>query len=239
MNNMQMKYIKSLIVALIVSIFFYSCSDNEDLNTQTYMKRYVLNEVNEKIEYTVDPNTFCIGFTPLPDTVFFSDSIKMIRINLLDKYNLVYVDTVKLETVDRVHTFFPNIRFDTVNTVVAYTKTKLDYEEAYQLASRIAQESTIQYANPFLIADKGSVPNALTNTFFVKMQSTTNLGELNVLLGNTKTEIKALNLEENTYLIAVTKASKKDALDISNEFFQTRLFKYCQPDFLRIKSPEE
>jgi hypothetical protein len=98
------------------------------------------------------------------------------------------------------------------------------------LFSKIKKDSHISNCNEYLSADEGNSAG-IYDIFSCKLKNDTLKNHLIKLLVKTQTKILKYNIT-GYYLIRADKNSTGDAMDISNEFYESGYFEWSEPDFI-------
>jgi hypothetical protein len=113
-------------------------------------------------------------------------------------------------------------------------KTQHNIDSFSNILNTLRNDTDLLYANPFLLYSDGTL-QGLTNQIIVRLKTTTNINSLSSLF-------KQLNVISNErddyidreYILTINSNGKKDALDIANTLYETGLFEYCEPDFVKL-----
>jgi hypothetical protein len=90
----------------------------------------------------------------------------------------------------------------------------------------------IIYSAPYLTTEKGDEVG-LSNLFYVKLKEEGDLNKLEALAEENKVDIIGRNRYMPLwYTLSSTNLSKGNALEMTNEFFETGLFEAAQPDLM-------
>ncbi|MBS1632718.1 MAG: S8 family serine peptidase [Bacteroidetes bacterium] len=98
----------------------------------------------------------------------------------------------------------------------------------------LQNDSDILYANPFLIYSDGTL-QGLTNQLIVRLKTSTNID----FLSSKFKKLKVIAIDKNKYIdreyiLTINTGQQLDALDIADTLFETGLFDYCEPDFVKL-----
>lgn len=98
----------------------------------------------------------------------------------------------------------------------------------------LRNDSDVLYANPFLIYSDG-ILQGLTNQLIVRLKTSTNI---DALLPKFK-KLEVISFKESKYIdreyvLTIDAHQQLDALDVANILFETGLFDYCEPDFVKL-----
>lgn len=93
-------------------------------------------------------------------------------------------------------------------------------------------DEMITYASPILLNENGEEIGGLTNQFMVRLKPTTSIEEFNLLTRAVNAKISSYQFDSRTYFIITNGKSSIDALQLANEFYESGLFEFAEPDFL-------
>lgn len=117
---------------------------------------------------------------------------------------------------------------------VVLVKAGVTQEKIEALLTRLGQTAGIVYATPFLVYSDGTL-QGIQDKFLVLLKDAS---QYNLLVQTASRNGVKIDGEDeyvrNLYHLSVTKLSGGSALDMANKFFETRLFQYSEPDFLRV-----
>lgn len=100
------------------------------------------------------------------------------------------------------------------------------------LSGNVEKQHSVK-VSPVLTNDKGKEFGGLTNQFIVKLKPETKVAELAALVKKTGTSIaKHYEYDPLTYFIACRNSPERNALTLANEFYESGLFEFAEPDFL-------
>ncbi|MCC7429805.1 S8 family serine peptidase, partial [bacterium] len=113
-------------------------------------------------------------------------------------------------------------------------RDNLNKEQVEKLLERLEQNQEILYANPFLLHTDG-VFQGIFNQFAVKLKPNTSLADLKRLANQTNTQVFYENeFLNNVFILLADKNSNGNALEMANYFYETGMFEFAEPDFLRL-----
>ncbi|MCK9236267.1 MAG: S8 family serine peptidase [Bacteroidales bacterium] len=96
-------------------------------------------------------------------------------------------------------------------------------------------DTSVVVANPFFISKTDSTLMGLTELFYVKLKSPSDFTELERLAKETNTFLLKQNeFEPSVYILVADKNSNGNALEMANYFYETNIFEYAAPSFMRI-----
>lgn len=110
----------------------------------------------------------------------------------------------------------------------------LNEEAVYALLARLQANPNVDYANPFLVYEDGTL-QGIQDRVVVRLKSRKDLQTL-------KTYIKRFNLsildwddyDANVYILGTNKNSMGNALKVANALHETQVFDWAEPDFLLL-----
>lgn len=96
-------------------------------------------------------------------------------------------------------------------------------------------DTSVVVANPFFISKTDSTLMGMTEQFYVKLKSPLDFTELERLAKETNTFLLKQNeFEPSVYILVADKKSNGNALEMANYFYETAIFEYAAPSFMRI-----
>lgn len=100
--------------------------------------------------------------------------------------------------------------------------------------TELRSDSNVLYANPFLVYSDGTL-EGLTNQLIVRLKTSTNIDSLTSIFK----QLNIIGMDKDTYInreyILTIKTNRQlDALDVADRLFETGLFDYCEPDFVKL-----
>ena len=106
--------------------------------------------------------------------------------------------------------------------------------ELRQILTRLNQSDKVLYANPFYKYKDGTL-QGITEYFLVRLKKPNDLPILrNLAQLYDINDIHQNEFDPQLYHLAINKNNENNALSIANELFETGLFDYAEPDFLRL-----
>lgn len=117
-------------------------------------------------------------------------------------------------------------------SILEFVTDNISYEKIESMLSILNANENVEYANPFLVYQDGTL-QGVTNQFFVKLKSEADLPELLLEAKNNNVRIKSqYQYDPLLYFVTVDKSSNGNALAMANKFAETRKFAAAEPDFL-------
>jgi hypothetical protein len=165
---------------------------------------------------------------------YFYESGKIALKEIFNKGTISFYDTLSIDTInmilkqyESVHNTFNIIRssFITVNV------DSKSCSETDLLFSKIKKDARISNCDKFLVTGD-SLDLGIYDIFLCKLKSDSLINHLTDLVIKTNTKIVRFSNLGGYYLIRADKNSKGDALDMSNEFYESGYFEYAEPDFV-------
>jgi subtilisin family serine protease len=96
----------------------------------------------------------------------------------------------------------------------------------------LRQKQNVQIVSPYF-KSPNSKKIGLTNFFYVKLKSTTDIALLEQYAKQTKCIIvKQDDFMPLWYVLSCTKSSDKNAMELANQFFESGLFQFAEPDLM-------
>lgn len=157
---------------------------------------------------------------------------------VFNKGTISFYDTLSIDTINKILKPYEKIRLITNPTRANYIIISIDCKNCLEtklLFNEIKKDRRISNCNEFLSADEGNGAG-IYDIFLCKLKNDTLKNHLNELLVKTKTQI-VKNSISGYYLIRADKNSKGDAMDISNEFYESGYFEWSEPNFINSFSP--
>jgi subtilisin family serine protease len=116
-------------------------------------------------------------------------------------------------------------------TFMSFSAKKQD--EILNLAKSYMQNDNVLAASPILLNENDKEIGALTEQFIVRLKANTSITQLQRLVTQTRTQIvQQYEYDKQTYILAVSKNSQGNALEMANLFYESGLFEWSEPDFL-------
>jgi subtilisin family serine protease len=107
-------------------------------------------------------------------------------------------------------------------------------KEILRALAQLRISDDVIYANSFLVYSDGTL-QGIQDRFAVKLKSASDYSKLESLVRNNGAEIVEPNrYDPLVYFIKVNKNSKGNALELANQFAESKQFTYAEPDFLKI-----
>ena len=102
------------------------------------------------------------------------------------------------------------------------------------IVSSLRNDSDVLYVNPFLIYSDGTL-QGLTNQLIIRLKTSTDID----FLSSKFKELKVIAIDKNKYIdreyiLTIDTKQQLDALDVADTLFETGLFDYCEPDFVKL-----
>ena len=98
------------------------------------------------------------------------------------------------------------------------------------IVSKLKTLSYILFARPVFVGPSGNY-NSYGTDFIVKIKSSSNMSAMQRLMETTGCRlIRAYHFQQNIFILAAGKMSGYDALATANQFYETGLFEYAEPD---------
>ncbi|MEO7046549.1 MAG: S8 family serine peptidase [Ferruginibacter sp.] len=117
----------------------------------------------------------------------------------------------------------------------------LDFKNIYRnkdsllsVLKTLRNDTDVLYANPFLVYKDGTL-QGLTNQLIVRLKTSTDIASLSSLFK----QFNVIGIDKNKYIdreyiLTINTNQNLDALDIADKLFETGLFDYCEPDFVKL-----
>ncbi len=108
--------------------------------------------------------------------------------------------------------------------------------EMYELLDRLNEDCSIVFANPFYFSESGS-QLAYTNEVMMKLYDEYDLKKMISLCNNLNlSQQNRMRYLPDVYIFELTNKSTLNTLEVSNFLYETDLFEWVQPNFVRIIS---
>ena len=115
-----------------------------------------------------------------------------------------------------------------------FTNLKYGVGEIKDASSLTNLESVVYVAPYYKLEDEKEYP--LTNIFYVELKDAKDSSKLEELSNkNNVTIVGKIPLTDNAYILACTKDSSGNALDMANLFYETGMFLSSTPEFISVK----
>lgn len=210
-----MKRFMLFIFALFSICIFVNCSSDDD-NDQT-------NEVVTTHYYYYEGNK--INLEPNTDFLFitFNDST-LLKKNAFIQQHFNLSSWGKSESGIEQNTAFGNYWAE-----LEITSKEASYDVLFEKTKAIEE---IQIVSPYFYTEDGSKVG-VSNFFYVKLKSladTVLLDEYNAM--NKVVTYRPHNADPLWVILSCTSQTESHALDMANKYYESRLFKYAEPDFI-------
>ena len=170
---------------------------------------------------------------------YYYESEKIVLNEVYNKGTISFYDTLSPDAINMILKQYENIHYTPISIRTNWIIVTIDSKscsETELFFSEIKKDDRVSNCNKYLISDKGD-DLGIYDIFTCKVKNESLITEMNDLLLKTKTTIVEYNKYGNYYLIRVDKNSKGDALDISNEFYESGFFEWAEPDFIANFQP--
>lgn len=118
--------------------------------------------------------------------------------------------------------------------VLARVKKGLSDKDVLEMLQRLNANPAIRYANPFLVYEDGTQQAAL-DRFAVKLKQASDFAQLETMARKVGVSIESRNTyDPQVYFLKVSKKSSGNALELANQFAESYLFQYAEPDMIRL-----
>ncbi|MFM9986820.1 MAG: MopE-related protein [Flavobacteriales bacterium] len=142
--------------------------------------------------------------------------------------------TTLLKNASIFKAFSMEMNFPSPKVTIAEILPGKTEKEILQALNQLRLSEDIVYANPFLVYTDGTL-QGIQNRFAVKLKSATDYGKLETMTRNNGAVIKEKYANDPLlYFIEVNKNSSGNALELANQFAETKQFQYAEPDYLKI-----
>ncbi len=110
----------------------------------------------------------------------------------------------------------------------------LSEAETEKLIASLNQNTSVQYANPFMIYEDGTY-QGIQDRVIVRLKSTKDLSMLNSVAKDLNMNVLERNeFDPLVYVLQTTKQSSGNALAMANRIHESGAFEYAEPDFLLL-----
>jgi len=117
--------------------------------------------------------------------------------------------------------------------VFSLKKSHSNTDSLKMILAKLRSDTNAMYANTFLIYKDGTL-QGLTDELIVKLKPSTVYDSLIRLFKQVGIKsIKKSTYIKREYTLSINLQLDKDALDVANILYETGLFEYCEPDFVR------
>jgi len=155
--------------------------------------------------------------------------------NIIIKFNESIDRTTKEKIIyDKIENIQQIIEIESIKGLTFIKHEELpSSNHVFQLLNSFVEEPDIEYTSPVLLNEAGKVVGGLTDKFIVKLKPGVNFSKLKVLVEEKKTMIEnKYPFDENVYFIRCNNVSNGNSMEMANEFYESGLFEYSEPDFL-------
>ena len=165
---------------------------------------------------------------------YYYESGKIALKEIFNKGTISFYDTLSIDTINVILKQYESIHY-TFNLIrTSYMIITIDSKSCSEtdlLFSKIKKDDRISSCDKYLVTSD-SLDIGIYDIFLCKLKSDSLMNRLNDLIIKTKTKIVRFSNSGGYYLIRADKNSKGDALDMSNEFYDSGYFEYAEPDFI-------
>jgi hypothetical protein len=165
---------------------------------------------------------------------YYYESGKIALQEIFNKGTISFYDTLSIDTInailkqyESIHSTF-NLKKASFITVIVDSKS---CSETDLLFSKIKMDGRVSNCDKYLTTSD-SLDLGIYDIFLCKLKSDSLMIYFNDLVIKTNTKIVRYSSLGGYYLIRADKNSKGDALDMSNEFYESGYFEYAEPDFI-------
>lgn len=110
----------------------------------------------------------------------------------------------------------------------------LDEEGLSALLERLQANPDVDYANPFLVYNDGTL-QGIQDRIIVRLKSSGDYDKLKTFASRYKLDVLDWDdYDQNVYILGTTKNSTGNALEVANQLYETGQFDYVEPDFLLL-----
>jgi hypothetical protein len=181
---------------------------------------------------------------------YYRDNKQFLDTFLLNDYLLIACD-IQIQNTEIVNYINQIDLFNPVDTNKIFRTSRGEYHLLFvttkinrscsqlkEIISFLENNSLIDYANLTFDTDAwfGDVYMDIMfyhDEFFVQIQNVNDLYDLNFVVQETNTRIKQqTQFDHSVYIISADKKSKGNALQMSNYFYETGKFVFCEPNFV-------
>ncbi|MCG3168062.1 MAG: hypothetical protein POELPBGB_03862 [Bacteroidia bacterium] len=108
-------------------------------------------------------------------------------------------------------------------------------DEVKEIINLLKVNPAISMATQLLRYEENPTYQGITNRFVIQLKTSTSMQQINELMLATNTSLIGQSPFDSTvYYLNADKESKADALDMANQFYETGLFQFAEPDFLLL-----
>ncbi len=165
---------------------------------------------------------------------YYYESGKIALKEIFNKGTISFYDTLSIDTINVILKQYEGIHytFNLIRTscIIVTVDTK-NCSETDLLFLKIKKDGRISNCDKYLITSD-SLDLGIYDIFLCKLKNNSLINHLNDLVIKTNTKIVRYSNLGGYYLIRADKNSKGDALDMSNEFYESGYFEYAEPDFI-------
>jgi hypothetical protein len=165
---------------------------------------------------------------------YYYESGKIALKEVFNKGTISFYDTLSIDTINVILKQYESIHntFNLMRTscIIVNVDSK-SCKETDLLFSKIKKGGRISNCDKYL-ETSDNLDLGIYDIFLCKLKSDSLINHLNDLIIKTNTKIVQYSSLGGFYLIRADKNSKGDALDMSNEFYESGYFEYAEPDFI-------
>jgi hypothetical protein len=165
---------------------------------------------------------------------YYYESGKIALSEIFNKGTISFYDTLSVDTINAILKQYESIHFTSNPLRTSWVIVTIDSKSCAEtdlLFSKIIKDNRISNCNKYLVTND-SLELGIYDIFLCKLKSDSLINHLNDLIIKTKTQIVRYSNLGGYYLIRADKNSKGDALDMSNDFYESGYFEYAEPDFI-------
>jgi hypothetical protein len=165
---------------------------------------------------------------------YYYESGKIALKEIYNKGTISFYDTLSIDTINLMLKQYEGIHSSfnlTRTTYIIITADTRNCAETDVLFSKIKMDGRISNCDKYFVTN-ANTDLGIYDIFLCKLKSDSLINHLNDLIIKTNTKIIRYSNSGGYYLIRADKYSKGDALDISNEFYESGYFEYAEPDFI-------
>lgn len=124
-----------------------------------------------------------------------------------------------------------------INNIYVVTLNEPDENKINNYINRFSQlrdngNELIKFASPVYYGGSKNVTQIVSDEFVVKLKSNVDKSKLDFLNASKNVLILGKVGSDKGYLLKTYNSNYNNSLDLSNEYFSTGLFEYCEPDFV-------
>lgn len=121
--------------------------------------------------------------------------------------------------------------------VTALLQPGASEDQVIELVERLNRLAAIEYANPFLVYQDGTLEAAMDRVA-IKLKHSTDFGKMERLLKENQAIIQEqYKYDPQLYFIQVSKKSPARALELANAWAEMGTFEFVEPDMLKLLKP--